>query len=345
MTITAFPTRNEYTATAGQTVFTYTFKIFETTDILAFVTPVGQTADDSADAVTVLSVTGVGDESGGTVTLDAVDINSLVTLVSAIPQTRTTDYQDNGDFIPDTVNNDLDRVVSLAKQAIDKVDRGVVVQESQQGASPLIFPQPEAGKLLGWNVTEDALTNETPQGTILVDGSVTLAKLDPTIFGSTKVNNTLVQRDGSGSAALDVTGDVTGNADTATLASTVTSASQAEQEIGTATDKSVTPSVQQFHPSSAKSWIRFNGTGTIAITDSYNVTSIVDNGVGDYTVNYTDNVTNSIVVCSASSNNATAARIAVPHAFNDADFSIGILNESAVSSDAAIVTAVVYGDL
>ena len=34
----------------------------------------------------------------------------------------------------------------------------------------------------------------------------------------------------------------------------------------------------------AKSWINFNGTGTIAITDSFNMTSITDNGTGDYTV-------------------------------------------------------------
>ena len=33
-----------------------------------------------------------------------------------------------------------------------------------------------------------------------------------------------------------------------------------------------------------KVWINFNGTGTVAIRDSYNVTSITDNATGDYTV-------------------------------------------------------------
>jgi hypothetical protein len=36
----------------------------------------------------------------------------------------------------------------------------------------------------------------------------------------------------------------------------------------------------------AKSWVNFNGQGTVAIRDSYNVTSITDNGVGIFTVNY-----------------------------------------------------------
>lgn len=36
-----------------------------------------------------------------------------------------------------------------------------------------------------------------------------------------------------------------------------------------------------------RAWVNFNGTGTIAIRDSGNVTSITDNGVGDTTVTYT----------------------------------------------------------
>lgn len=33
-------------------------------------------------------------------------------------------------------------------------------------------------------------------------------------------------------------------------------------------------------------WISFNGSGTIAINDSYNVSSIIDNGTGDYTITW-----------------------------------------------------------
>ena len=37
----------------------------------------------------------------------------------------------------------------------------------------------------------------------------------------------------------------------------------------------------------AKAWVNFNGTGTIAARDSENVSSLTDNGTGDYTVNFT----------------------------------------------------------
>lgn len=35
-----------------------------------------------------------------------------------------------------------------------------------------------------------------------------------------------------------------------------------------------------------RAWVNFNGTGTVAIRASGNVSSITDNGVGDYTVNF-----------------------------------------------------------
>ena len=36
---------------------------------------------------------------------------------------------------------------------------------------------------------------------------------------------------------------------------------------------------------SAKAWVNFNGQGTIASRSSLNVTSLTDNGTGDYTIN------------------------------------------------------------
>jgi hypothetical protein len=38
---------------------------------------------------------------------------------------------------------------------------------------------------------------------------------------------------------------------------------------------------------SARAWINFNGTGTVAIRASGNVSSLTDVGVGSYTVNFT----------------------------------------------------------
>jgi hypothetical protein len=42
----------------------------------------------------------------------------------------------------------------------------------------------------------------------------------------------------------------------------------------------------------ARAWVNFNGTGTLAVNDSFNVTSVTDNSTGDYTVNFTTNFAN-----------------------------------------------------
>ena len=73
----------------------------------------------------------------------------------------------------------------------------------------------------------------------------------------------------------------------ANVVADATAASQAEMEAATSTTVFSTPGRQQLHPGHPKAWVVFNGTGTVAIDAAYNVTSITDNGVGDYTVNFT----------------------------------------------------------
>jgi hypothetical protein len=74
-----------------------------------------------------------------------------------------------------------------------------------------------------------------------------------------------------------------GTIQTTASASAFPAATQAEQETGSSLTVGVTPGRQQFHPSASKAWVRFNSAGTVAA--SYNITSITNNGTGDWTVN------------------------------------------------------------
>ena len=63
-------------------------------------------------------------------------------------------------------------------------------------------------------------------------------------------------------------------------------------EAGTSTTESlvspvkVKAAIEALAISPIKAWVNFNGTGTVTIRDSLNVSSITDNGVGDYTINF-----------------------------------------------------------
>lgn len=73
-----------------------------------------------------------------------------------------------------------------------------------------------------------------------------------------------------------------------------TFASSAENIAGTVENKAVDPLGirEAFNCTgtapvyACRAWVNFNGTGTVAINGSGNVSSITDNGVGDYTINF-----------------------------------------------------------
>jgi len=60
---------------------------------------------------------------------------------------------------------------------------------------------------------------------------------------------------------------------------------------------------------SSKAWVNFNGTGTIASRDSLNVSSLTDNGQGDYTLSFSNSFSAATYMVSGSaSGNADAIR-------------------------------------
>ena len=80
---------------------------------------------------------------------------------------------------------------------------------------------------------------------------------------------------------IDGSGTITG---AATLATTVANPTFTTPNINSAQFATVSGTAP-IYP--CRAWVNFNGTSTVAIRASGNVTSITDNGTGDYTVNFT----------------------------------------------------------
>jgi hypothetical protein len=124
--------------------------------------------------------------------------------------------------------------------------------------------------------------------------------------------NILKQRNAANSGWIDIgTFDQTGGTFTPTGQRDL--ASEAEAEAGTDNTKIMTPlRTAQAVPAAlnatgsapvyaCRAWVNFDGTGTPAIRASGNVSSITDNGVGNYTVNFTTAMEDGdyAVVCNA----------------------------------------------
>lgn len=105
-----------------------------------------------------------------------------------------------------------------------------------------------------------------------------------------------IQSSGSGAGTLSIAAPITATNRTLTLpdATTTFVGTDATQ---TLTNKTLTtPNIDSAQVATvsgttplymARAWVNFNGTGTVAIRGSGNVSSITDNGLGDYTVNFT----------------------------------------------------------
>ena len=105
--------------------------------------------------------------------------------------------------------------------------------------------------------------SQSVAGSMFVDGTLVVAS--STVIGNQTVAGNLV-----------VTGTTTFNG----IASASTPAA-----LTNTTQVATTAFVRADN--NVKAWVSFNGTGTVAINASFNVSSVTDNAAGDYTINFT----------------------------------------------------------
>ena len=111
MTVADNTSRNQYTATSGQTVFAYTFEIVDKGDIVVLQN--GTTLSEGTN----YTVSGVGAENGGNITLTVgATAGDIMTLYRDMAYVRTQNYADSGDFLASEVNTDFDNLWLAGEQ-------------------------------------------------------------------------------------------------------------------------------------------------------------------------------------------------------------------------------------
>ena len=97
-----------------------------------------------------------------------------------------------------------------------------------------------------------------------------------------------------------------------------------------------------------KGWIRFDGTGTIAIDDSFNYADITDNGTGDYTTTLTNAMNNIFYSPVAGAGDVNfGAKIDLEHSATNTTTAMRLRTSGDVSStgDTDLVAIHIAGDL
>jgi len=93
-----------------------------------------------------------------------------------------------------------------------------------------------------------------------------------------------------------------------------------------------------------KAWVNFNGNGTVAIRDSHNVSSITDNGVGDYTINFTNNMANTNYAINLASANGAVRQFILAGNDTVGSYRVRTQSSSGGQSNASYVYSTVFGD-
>jgi len=97
--------------------------------------------------------------------------------------------------------------------------------------------------------------------------------------------------------------------------------------------------------SAAKAWVNFNGTGTIAARDSYNLSSLSDNGTGNYTINISNSFSSANYASLASGNRSLSLQYPFQAQNNSASAcQIGAYDASTFA-DIANIHVTAHGDL
>jgi hypothetical protein len=94
--------------------------------------------------------------------------------------------------------------------------------------------------------------------------------------------------------------------------------------------------------SNAHAWLTMNGTGTISISDSYNVSSIADNGTGFYDMNFDVDMANANYA--AVGNSGQYAGSINPYAKFTATYAFKSFDDNAAAADDANIMIIAFGD-
>lgn len=179
MTISSTTMRAAAAGNGVTTAFSYPYRFLADADLDVYI-------DGTLKTLTThYTVTGAGDPSGGTVTFLTAPANGTeVVIVNNPDATQSLDLVDNDPLPADDLEAALDRLTLLVQRLKDRVDRSVVLADTDTATATTTLPTPVSNNLLAWNLAGTALQNVDPNslGTLTIGaGSITADLLAATL--------------------------------------------------------------------------------------------------------------------------------------------------------------------
>ena len=185
----------------------------------------------------------------------------------------------------------------------------------------------------------------TVTGDITISDNLILSKISDDGVGITLTNDSSTRTiTGSGSieaSTLAQTPNASLTGMTGTIGTSVLSTATFEGTLNSSTTFS-----GDAGNKTAKAWVRLDCTGTIAIDDDYNVTSISDSGVGNWGINFSSAMANTNYVClinGCTMGTAADGSIGLYRSFSTTVATVGLISHSGASVDRDTVSVLIFG--
>lgn len=186
-----------YACNGSTSVFAYTFRILDDDDIAVLVKTTATGVVTTLVKTTNYTVSGVGEASGGNVTLvdPATDAptGTTLTIVRSISQTQETDYNEYDTFPAQTHEDALDKLTMISQEQQEEIDRSIKIDSAISGFTSTIVGTPTAYYIVRINsgatgyefVSMSSISAYSfPAGTGLLYQSATDTAITATIAGT-----------------------------------------------------------------------------------------------------------------------------------------------------------------
>lgn len=194
MTVSSTTTKNSYSGNGSQTVFAYTFKIFDDDDISVIIRTDSTGTETTKTKTTHYTVSGVGNTSGGNITFGTAPASGeTVVLLRATARTQATDYTPNDPFPAASHEDALDKITFIAQELEEELGRAIKVSRTNTITSSefTVGATTRANKVFAFDSSGDlAVTQEI--GTFRGNWSASTSYNQRDLVKDTSTNNIFI---------------------------------------------------------------------------------------------------------------------------------------------------------
>ncbi len=176
--------RNQYTASANQTVFAIGFEFYQVADVKVYKNGTLLSYDATPTTSSTYSIAGTSNTSdeayefgaGGTVTLGAgASANDTIVIIRDLVVQRTQDFSASGAFDITALNTQLDTMTSMIAERETQSDRSIKLADTDTVSATLTLPDKatRASKMLEFDANGSVATTISTSGLQTLAANVT----------------------------------------------------------------------------------------------------------------------------------------------------------------------------